>query len=109
MCDDGSSDDTFEIAKKYQIDYPEKVVLLKNERNMGLNATLNKCLKMAEGEYIARQDGDDISLPDRFKKEIEFLDLHKEFAFVSTHMSFFDETGIGENGKLLKHHHAKIF
>ena len=35
MCDDGSSDDTFEIAKKYQIDYPEKVVLLKNERNIG--------------------------------------------------------------------------
>ena len=109
MCDDGSSDDTFEIAKKYQIDYPEKVVLLKNERNMGVNATLNKCLKMAKGEYIARQDGDDISLPDRFKKEIEFLDLHKEFAFVSTHMSFFDETGIWGEWKTLETPSRKDF
>lgn len=94
MCDDGSSDNTLEIAEKYQANYPEKVIVLKNEQNMGLNATLNKCLKATKGEYIARQDGDDISLPDRFMKEVQFLDKHKEFAFVSTYMSFFDDTGI---------------
>ena len=76
MCDDGSSDNTLEIAEKYQANYPEKVTVLKNEQNMGLNATLNKCLKATKGEYIARQDGDDISLPDRFIKEVKFLAIY---------------------------------
>ena len=102
MCDDGSSDNTLEIAEKYQANYPEKVTVLKNEQNMGLNVTLNKCLKATKGEYIARQDGDDISLPDRFMKEVKFLDKCKEFAFVSTHMSFFDDTGIWGEWKTSK-------
>lgn len=93
LCDDGSKDDTYEIAKKYLTKYPEKFVLLKNEKNLGLNQTLNNCLKVAEGEYIARMDGDDVSLPERFQKEVEFLDMHPEYAIVSTPMIFFDEDG----------------
>ena len=45
---------------------------------MGLNYTLNHCLKYAQGEYIARMDGDDISLPTRLQKEVEFLDSHPD-------------------------------
>lgn len=94
MCDDGSSDSTLEIAKQYQMQYPKKVRVIQNEKNLGLNATLNKCLQLARGEYIARQDGDDISLPERFELEKEFLDKHREYAFVSSNMSFFDESGV---------------
>lgn len=93
MCDDGSIDDTYNIAKKYRDRYPEKITLLKNDVNRGLNYTLNHCLKYADGEYIARMDGDDISLPTRFKEEVDFLDSHKEFAIVSTPMIYFDELG----------------
>lgn len=93
MCDDGSADDTFETAQKYVDKYPGKFVLLKNEKNMGLNYTLNRCLSEADGEYIARMDGDDISLPNRFEKEVRLLDEHPEFALVSTPMIFFDEAG----------------
>ena len=39
MCDDGSSDNTYKIAKKYQVEYPEKIILIKNNHNMGLNNT----------------------------------------------------------------------
>ena len=93
LCDDGSLDDTYAVAARYQAAYPEKVVLLQNERNMGLNHTLNRCLAAATGEYVARMDGDDISLPTRLEKEAAFLDAHPEYAIVSTPMIFFDENG----------------
>lgn len=90
MCDDGSKDKTYNIAQEYSQKYPNKIYLLKNERNMGLNYTLNKCLKDARGEYIARQDADDISLPQRIEKELFFLEENLEYAIVSTNMVCFD-------------------
>lgn len=93
MCDDGSTDDTYKVAEKYKKKYPEKIILIKNKKNMGLNYTLNHCFKYADTEYIARMDGDDISLPSRFEKEISFLDTHKEYAIVSCPMIYFDENG----------------
>lgn len=93
LCDDGSEDGTYAIALEYQKQYPEKIILLKNDKNRGLNATLNRCLQAAQGEYIARMDGDDISLPARLEKEAAYLDDHPEYAIVSTPMIFFDEHG----------------
>ncbi len=93
MCDDGSKDKTFEIAKKYQEKYSNKIILLKNEENKGLNYTLNKCLEKAKGRYIARQDGDDISVSTRFEKEIDFMRKNNNYAFVSSNMILFDEKG----------------
>ncbi len=92
LCDDGSKDDTYAVAKSY-VDKHDNIVLVRNEQNMGLNYTLNHCLKYADTEYCARMDGDDISLPTRFEKEIEFLDAHPEYAIVSTPMIYFDENG----------------
>ena len=71
MCDDGSSDATSEVAEFYIKKYPERMVLLKNKENRGLNYTLNRCLKMATGKYIARIWGN-ISHPEYPKKE-DFL------------------------------------
>ena len=45
LCDDGSSDNTYSIAKEYAERYPNKIILIKNSKNMGLNYTLNHCLK----------------------------------------------------------------
>ena len=94
MCDDGSKDATYELAYDYHKKFPDKILLLKNEENMGLNFTLNKCLKEAKGKYVARMDGDDISLPDRLEKEMNFLEQHSEYSIVSTPMLFFDENGV---------------
>ena len=93
MCDDASDDNTYEIAKKYKNMYPNKIILLKNKMNMGLNYTLNKCIAYSNGEYIARQDGDDLSVKNRFEEEVKILNAHKEFAFVSTNAITFDENG----------------
>lgn len=92
LCDDGSKDNTYAVAKQYA-DKNDNIVLVRNERNMGLNYTLNHCLEYADTEYCARMDGDDISLPTRFEKEIKFLDEHPEYAVVSCPMVFFDENG----------------
>lgn len=93
MCDDGSKDNTIAIAQKFVDKHPNKFRLLKNEQNMGLNFTLNKCLHEARGEYIARMDGDDLCVPERFEKQLDFLNTHSEFDIVSSHMTLFDETG----------------
>lgn len=94
LCDDGSKDKTIEIAKSYLQKYPQKIILLKNEKNMGLNYTLNKCLSVADGVYIARMDGDDTCSPLRFEKEIAFLEQNPEYALVSCQMELYDKDGV---------------
>lgn len=98
LCDDGSKDATLRIAKD-NARLHDNVIVIKNERNMGLNYTLNHCLKYADTEYVARMDGDDISMPTRFEKEIKFLDEHPEYAVVSAPMVYFDENGDFRWGK----------
>lgn len=93
MCDDASADDTAEVAQRYVERYPGKFKLLKNEENLKLGKTLNRCLDVSTGEYIARMDGDDISLPGRLETEAGFLDEHPEYAIVSSPIIFFDEYG----------------
>lgn len=97
MCDDGSQDETYSVAQKYQKQYSDKILLLKNNSNRGLNYTLNRCLKAASGSYIARMDGDDWCLPERFETELKVLENEPEIAIVSTDMGYFDDTGIWGN------------
>lgn len=94
MCDDGSTDRTIEVAESYVKRYPDKFILLKNKVNLGLNKTLNKCLKAAKGDYIARMDGDDLCAKNRFEKEVDILEKYPEISIVSTDMEFFDEKGV---------------
>lgn len=94
MCDDGSTDDTYLQAEAYRKLYPDKIILLQNSRNSGLNYTLNRCLSIARGKYIARMDGDDVCLPNRFAIELDTLISEPELAIVSTDMAYFDEDGI---------------
>lgn len=98
LCEDGSSDDTYQVAKDYAAKH-DNIILVKNEKNMGLNYTLNRCLEYADTEYVARMDGDDISLPTRFEKEIKYLYEHQECDVVSCPMIYFDESGDFRIGK----------
>lgn len=93
MCDDCSKDSTYEIAKSYSEKYKEKIKLIKNKENLGLAGSLNRCLEYVSGDYIARQDGDDKSVPDRLKKQIEFLEKNSEYDLVGTAMISFNENG----------------
>lgn len=92
ICDDGSSDNTYEIVKEI-ISNDKRCILIKNNRNMGLAYSLNNCLKIAKGEYIARMDADDISMLDRFEKQVKFLDNNPQYAIVGGNAELFNEEG----------------
>ena len=72
ICDDGSTNECINWAKEI-CENDTRVKFIKNEKNKGLAFTLNHCLSVASGEYIARMDDDDISHTDRFEKQIKFL------------------------------------
>jgi len=108
LCDDASTDNTYEIAKQYAEKH-DNIVLIQNEKNMKLAYSLNRCLEYADTEYVARMDGDDISLPTRFEKQIKFLDNHPEYAVVSCPMIYFDETGDWGFGKSVEKPTIEIF
>ena len=93
LCDDCSTDDTYNIAAEYRDKYPEKIILLQNKTNSRLAFTLNYCLEHATGEFVARMDGDDISAPDRFKKQVAFLKSHPDIVLVGTAMQRFSDDG----------------
>lgn len=99
LCDDGSTDRTFEIAQHNANLHHDKIILIKNQKNMGLNYTLNRCLERADTEFVARMDGDDISLPSRFEKELNFLEQNPQYSVVSVPMIYFDDKGEFRRGR----------
>lgn len=94
MCDDASTDNTYEVAKEYQKKYPDKIIVIQNKKNSRLAFSLNHCLKYATGEYIARMDGDDISTSDRFEKQITFLKANPDVDMVGSQMQHFSDKGM---------------
>lgn len=93
MCEDGSTDNTYQVAEEYAKS-KDNITLIRNDKNRGLNYTLNRCLELADTELIARMDGDDISMPTRFETEVRFLDEHPEYGVVSTPCTYFDAGGV---------------
>lgn len=92
IIDDGSTDSTWEILSEYA-DQDQRVRLFKNEENIGLINSLNKGLNLAKGNYIARQDADDVSLPKRFEKQIAVLDKHQKVILVSCDIEIINSEG----------------
>ena len=82
----------WETLTKYA-EKDQRIRLFRNEENMGQTKSLNKGLKLAQGEYIARQDADDISLPDRFEQQVALLDRESAIALVCSEMEFIDSNG----------------
>lgn len=88
IVNDGSTDRSVEIIENYR---DPRIRLLLNEKNMGLVSTLNKGIKSARGEYIARMDCDDISMPERFRKQVEFMDDHPEVGVCGSWIKTFSD------------------
>lgn len=90
IIDDGSTDRTVEMVQSYS---DPRIRFVQNEHNLGVAATLNRGLKLATGEYIARMDADDIALRERFGKQVSFLDMHPEIAvFRHRHREIWGDT-----------------
>lgn len=88
VINDCSKDSTEQILLSYT---DPRLVYVKNEQNLGVAGTLNKGLSLAKGTYIARMDADDISLPERFRKQVSYLDAHPDVAVLGTAVEIFGE------------------
>src|SRR5438105_464155 len=93
IIDDSSVDDTWEVLTRYA-DHDQRLVLRRNERNMGVVLSLNRGLDLAKGKFIVRQDADDISLPQRIEKQVNYLEAHPECGLVGTDLQFVDINGV---------------
>ena len=98
ICDDASTDETLTVLNRYKTNYPDKFVILHNENNMMLAGSLNRCLKVAKGKYIARMDADDLSEPTRLQKQYEYLENNPDMDLVGTFMQGFDDEKIFNEG-----------
>ena len=90
IVNDGSTDDSLKIIKSYA---DKRVRLIDNETNIGLTRSLNKAIEQARGEFVARQDADDVSLPGRFEEQIRYFERYPETALLGTGIYIIDEGG----------------
>lgn len=93
IINDGSTDDSASVIKKNM----DSRICFYEQENQGLAATLNRAISLAKGKYVARQDQDDISLPRRFEKQVDFLESHPDHGMVGTWASITDMNGKSQN------------
>ncbi len=89
IIDDGSTDATVRIIRQFN----DPRIRLIEQQHSGISATLNKGLREANGEYIARFDADDICLPGRLEAQFHFLEHHPDYILVGSDAEYIDEHG----------------
>jgi len=87
VCDDASSDNTFELVEKFVQDYrgPHKFKLHRHAKNVGVGANLQSLFDLAEGEWLIEADGDDISLPARVSSLMRYATQHPKAVAICSH------------------------
>jgi glycosyltransferase involved in cell wall biosynthesis len=89
ILDDASTDGTWEIINKYA-SKDQRIIALKNEKNLGISGSRNRLVNLAKGEFIIWQDADDISLPSRLEKQYQFMINHPQVGISGGGLEFFE-------------------
>jgi glycosyltransferase involved in cell wall biosynthesis len=92
IIDDGSTDETLAILRQYES--REKRFRIISRPNTGLTKALNEAVAAARGEFIARMDADDISLPQRFEKQIAYLRASPDCVLLGAQIELIDPLGL---------------
>lgn len=90
IIDDASTDDSLEIIKSYK---DPRIKVVENEENMGQVRSLNRGLKIAKGDLIARLDQDDVCLPKRLEEQADYLEKHPDITIVCSWEITIDSDG----------------
>ncbi|MBV8781275.1 MAG: glycosyltransferase [Phycisphaerae bacterium] len=91
VIDDGSSDQSLAILKSYAA--KDNRIRLVSRANTGHSRAINEMLAMANGKYLARMDGDDICMPDRFQRQVDCLNAHPDVVAVGGAVQWIDQDG----------------
>ena len=91
--DDGSHEEVGKWIRELAL-LDERIVAIGKNKNHGLAFSLNQCIKQSTGMYIARMDADDICMPYRLEKQIDFLEHHPEYMWCGCNAILFDEDGV---------------
>jgi hypothetical protein len=91
IVNDGSTDGTVSILEEYREADPR--IRVDHQENRGLSPALNRGIGVARGDYIARMDADDIAVPDRLGRQVDFLERHPRVGIVGGTVEFIDGTG----------------
>ena len=83
IIDDASTDASAVLIDEYTL-FDDRVRLMRNITNLGLTKSLNLAIKKAQGEYIARMDADDIAFPERFERQVKYLDSNMDYGVVGS-------------------------
>lgn len=97
--DDGSTDNSYEILQKYA-KTDSRLRIYRNRQNLNISNTLNRGIKLAKGQYIARMDADDIALPHRLERQMRYLKSHPEVIIVGGQVKTIDTEGKALGRKL---------
>lgn len=89
VINDGSSDKSAEVLAGFQ---DKRLTVLQNPANLGLIATLNRGLDSAKGKYIVRMDADDIALPQRLQRLVDYMEAHPEVGVCGSAIRHFGES-----------------
>ncbi|MFC5283377.1 glycosyltransferase family 2 protein [Pedobacter alpinus] len=89
VVNDGSTDNSLDVINSFNDD---RIVLIDQE-NIGLSRSLNKGVFISKGKFIARMDADDISLPERFALQLDFLRKNKDYVLLGSNIYFIDIKG----------------
>ncbi|HJC99548.1 MAG TPA: glycosyltransferase [Candidatus Dwaynia gallinarum] len=89
ICNDGSSNKKTHFFLKKIKKLDSRIKIISYRHNRGAAYCRNVGIKVSQGKYIAFQDDDDISAPSRLKKEVDFLESHKEYSYVGTNANVF--------------------
>ena len=93
LVEDGPlTDGLYEVIHRWQKLLADQMIVLVNETNLGLTKSLNRGLQVVRGEYIARMDSDDIAVPERFEKQLAYLEQHPEVAVLGGALQEFNAT-----------------
>ena len=92
VVDDGSTDSSLAVARSWSGRDP-KVRVVENPINLGLAGSLNSAFTIARGEFVARMDADDVSLPARLERQVSFLDANPSVTVLGTGAAFVDAVG----------------
>lgn len=105
ICDDCSTDDTWEIVNQFT---DERIQSFRNNRNVGVSVSRNNCLRIASGDYIAVLDADDIWRVDKIEKQVRFLEANSAVGIVGANAEEIDETGQRTGGRSFPKNHLAI-